>query len=77
MFKVKSLDRYRFYRGLVLIVASPVTCPRSHEHLRAALGDEIEIDGQVYAIKATEIRLPATDIAVGEPIGILVGGEEE
>jgi hypothetical protein len=58
MFKLKSIDHYRWSDGrFVYIVESPVSCARTFEAMRGALGEEVEIDGNIVKPKGYEFRM--------------------
>ena len=74
MHKVKSLDTFVIPEfGRVYSIPSPVTCERDRDSLDAAIGGRIEIDEVEYLALDYEFSMPCRPIAIGEPIGVLVG----
>lgn len=73
MFEIKSVGDFHIKgRGRVLTSHSPVTCERTTKAFVEQTGPEIIIDSIVYKIKAVEMFMPGSPLAIGEPIGILV-----
>ncbi len=71
--KLTSIDSFVIKgRGVVFIVESPVSCPRSLEGVRKIIGNPVEIDGVAWEIAGVELFGLESPIRVGEKMGILV-----
>jgi len=69
--QLRALDSYPVAGGRVFIIESPIEAPRDRDAYQAALG-RFAIDGVEYVAAGFEWKQPATPIAVGEHIGIVV-----
>jgi hypothetical protein len=77
MYKIKSDGKFYIKdRGWVFTCESPVTAERTYKAVKEAIGNEIEIDGHVYEIIGLEMFQPGIPVHIGEPLGILVKGEQ-
>jgi hypothetical protein len=60
-------------RGVGYSMPSPVTCERNRASFIDAWGSEfMTINGIEYRIRAVEMFLPGTPLAIDEPISVMV-----